>query len=62
MKLNLFTLLFLGFYEFLLSLLYITMYKRYSKKCNYKCVNCKVWDCPAHYCNAKRKEIESVGE
>ena len=46
----------LGFFEFLMSLIYIYMYKKESKKCNYHCSMCKIWDCPAHHCNKKRKE------
>lgn len=28
----------------------------YSKKCNYNCYKCEVWNCPSHYCNRKREE------
>lgn len=45
-----------GFTEFLISLLYIHMYKKQSKKCNYHCSMCKIWDCPAHHCNKQREK------
>lgn len=30
---------------------------RYSRKANYDCSKCKLWDCPNHYCNKKRNEF-----
>lgn len=50
-----FTLLIIGFIGFIDSLIYIRMYEYYSKKCNYDCNKCKIWDCPAHHCNQKRR-------
>lgn len=55
---NFLALLVIGFIEFINSLIFIRIYKYYSKKCNYDCSKCKCWDCPAHYCNSKRnKEV-----
>lgn len=31
------------------------LFQYYSKKCNYDCSKCELWDCPAHHCNRKRK-------
>ena len=28
-----------------------------AKSVNYDCKNCKIWDCPAHYCNKNRNTI-----
>jgi len=58
MKINFLAILLIGLIEFINSLIYIFMYKGYSKKCNYDCSKCKIWDCPAHYCNEKRLKNE----
>lgn len=56
MKVNFLVLLGIGLVEFINSLIYIFIYKIYSKKCNYDCSKCKTWDCPAHYCNEMSKK------
>ncbi len=32
--------------------------KKWRKEANYKCNNCKVWDCPVHYCRKKGEKNE----
>lgn len=49
-------LLLFGIMGFIDSLFYIFIYKKESKKCNYHCSKCKVWNCPSHYCNKQREK------
>lgn len=30
---------------------------RWRRKCGYDCSQCKVWDCPYHECEKKRREL-----
>ena len=41
-----------SFFSFSFYIMYL------AKKCNYDCSKCKVFDCPSHYCNRKRKELK----
>lgn len=52
---NLGILIGLGIYQLIIDLWYIWYYKKESKKCNYNCNNCKIWDCPNHWCKRYRK-------
>lgn len=39
----------------LYDLWYIWYCSKQSKKCNYDCSKCKIWDCPNHECLKHRK-------
>lgn len=32
--------------------------RRWRKKCNYNCFNCRVWDCGRHLCLKQKKKDE----
>lgn len=53
-------LIIMGVFGLINDLFGIWLFKRYSKKANYNCENCKVWDCPNKECRKYRIEESRV--
>lgn len=49
-----FFLIWFGFIGLINDLVMIYFKRKYAKKCNYDCNNCKVWDCLSKECSKKR--------